>query len=199
MRRSARPTISESGTVVRRIHAHLDTALAVVDAAGWDMRTLHHHMEEEARRLLISRATCRAFISIRGLGGTTLLFNLHHICADARSIAIYLDEFGSLIYRRVTGGCGFCARRLPHFVSLEQDYLNGEGADRAWSYWQDELSGLTPLELPLTARARSAARRRMQRFVLDAGIASGIKDLAQRNGVTGRHTAVRLPDVTAPL
>jgi amino acid adenylation domain-containing protein len=119
-----------------------------------------------------------------------LLLTLHHIIADGWSMNILIDEFMRCLDARSAGD----QAQLPALAVHYRDYAlwqrswmeAGEQA-RQLDYWQAQLGEEhEPLELP-TDRPRPAqpshAGARLE-FAIDAGLRSGLKALAQRQGTT---------------
>ncbi|HKX30124.1 MAG TPA: amino acid adenylation domain-containing protein, partial [Blastocatellia bacterium] len=117
-----------------------------------------------------------------------LLFNLHHIIADAWSLHVLIREFAQL-YRARRGAPNSGSLRLPPLSIQYKDYacwqnalLEGEEAVRHLEYWRQRLSGERPaLELPAD-RTRPPVKTyhgRRLHFVFEAGETRALNDFSR--------------------
>jgi amino acid adenylation domain-containing protein len=119
-----------------------------------------------------------------------MLLAMHHIICDGWSIAILLNELGTL-YEAFNSGRTSPLPELPiqysDFAVWQRQYLRGEEAKRQRSYWMRQLQEM-PSSLSLrTDRARSSTRSRrgeMESIVLPASISSSARLLARKYEAT---------------
>ena len=80
-----------------------------------------------------------------------ILFNMHHIVSDARSIAVLMKEV-RLLYDAFASGVPSPLPELPiqyaDYAAWQRRWLQGEALDEQLRFWQESLGGLRPLELP---------------------------------------------------
>ena len=119
-----------------------------------------------------------------------LLIIVHHIVADAWSIAIFSRELSSL-YESFSQGKPPALPELSiqyaDFAEWQKQTLQGAALDTHLSYWRQKLAGMPPrLELP-TDHPRSVKRTvwgGTVRFQLSDGLTQRLKALSQQSGTT---------------
>lgn len=118
------------------------------------------------------------------------VLGMHHIVSDGWSMGIVAREWGELYAARVEGrSAQLPENRLqyPDFAAWQRDRVEGGGdLESQVEWWQKQLAGLAPLELP-TDRPRPAVRSSagaVHFFELPESIYAGIKQLARERGVT---------------
>src|SRR6185295_11857826 len=142
------------GEPVQRAVVGLAPDLAVEDASGWTEEELRARLEGEAWRPfdLAAGPLLRAQIYERENGERVLLFAVHHLVCDFRSLAVAARELGAL-YLQETGGppaaLGAPVLQYTDFVRWQSDLLAGPRGERLWDYWRDELAGVRDLDLPV--------------------------------------------------
>jgi hypothetical protein len=183
------------GTPVARVHPHVPLDFAEIDAAGLSASALEERVAAEANRPfdLERGPVVRLRLFDDGAGEPALLVGIHHIAVDFASMAILLDELGTLYAARQRGEIGEAAR-LPEipatyadFVRWQEDLLAGRRGEELLSYWRGRLAGSPPL-LALPA---DRPRPRFQSFKgglhpvhLGAGLTRSLKALAAAEGVS---------------
>jgi amino acid adenylation domain-containing protein len=118
-----------------------------------------------------------------------LLLTLHHIAADGWSVALIMREVATA-YEALAQG------RPPELPPLRMQYADytlweseqaSNGAlDESLGYWRAQLSGMSPLRLPLdfarpVAKVRRAAHRS---FRIDAGLTHRLKQFCRTEGAS---------------
>jgi amino acid adenylation domain-containing protein len=92
-----------------------------------------------------------------------VVFVMHHIACDARSLEVLLRDVTAYYMAAVAGGRepALPALRCQYadFSAWQRKYLEGEVLERQLSYWRRQLEGLAPLEVPA-----DYARPAMQSF-----------------------------------
>jgi amino acid adenylation domain-containing protein len=115
-----------------------------------------------------------------------LVFTVHHLVADLRSLLVIFRELRSL-YRDESAELNPLPARYSDYVAWEQTRLNGAAGARLWDYWQTILSGPLPtLDLP-TDRARPAVqtyRGASRALNLDPGLTAQLRELARSSGAS---------------
>ncbi|HWU86520.1 MAG TPA: amino acid adenylation domain-containing protein, partial [Kofleriaceae bacterium] len=166
-------------------------ALDVVDASTWSDAELDAHLRAEAARPfdLAAGPLLRASLFTRSAVDATLVLVAHHIATDLWSIVVLLGELRSA-YPALRAGRDVAARvaagaSYREFVEWQRDYLATRGeADAA--YWQAQIAGTSPLELPCDHRRPviQSARGAAYRTRIEPALVAGITELARREGVT---------------
>ena len=119
-----------------------------------------------------------------------LLLVIHHIVVDFWSLAVTLNELGTL-YLAERAGRPASLRPLDlqytDFVRWQAGMLAGPAGERLWDYWKQKLAGPLPvLNLP-TDRPRPPIqmfRGAQHDFTLDPDLARRLKRFAKAEGVT---------------
>src|SRR6185312_6667979 len=118
-----------------------------------------------------------------------LLVTMHHIISDGWSMSIFVRELTAL-YNAFVQGQPAPLPELPlqyaDFAAWQRQWLQGEVLESQVRYWTEQLSGLTPVELPTdyprpAMQTFQGANRRM---VVPAELSEELKRLSQREGVT---------------
>ncbi|HYR85173.1 MAG TPA: amino acid adenylation domain-containing protein, partial [Terriglobia bacterium] len=119
-----------------------------------------------------------------------LLFNMHHIIADAWSMGVLIGEWAALYAARCEGQPSQLAPlsiQYGDFAKWQTDWLQSGVLEQLTSYWQEYLKGAPPLiELP-TDRPRSAAqssRGATLLFHVTRDISDLLAKLGREDGVT---------------
>ena len=93
-------------------------------------------------------------------GSHRLLWTLHHIVCDGRSLEVLLQELAALYAAALAGGPSPLPEPLLQLADValwERQRLAGPGLDEPLLYWERKLLQAPPLELPMD-RPRPAAR-----------------------------------------
>ena len=199
-----RTTYEETDGVPRQVaHEVLSVTLRVEDLTG------HRDPRAEARRLVEERvreaidlereAPLRVFLSSVGDREHVLLVVLHHIAADGWSLAQLYRDLGEAYRARRLGE----APRLAPLPIQYADYAEwrhrraDERARAHLEYWERNLQGLAPLDLP-TDHPRPA----QQTFdgvkvsaLWPAELAHGLEELGRASGATLYMTLLAVFDV----
>ena len=119
-----------------------------------------------------------------------LLLTLHHIVADGWSMNVLIDEFSRLYAQCVAGQ----APQLPplpiqyaDYALWQRSWLEAGELQRQLDYWTAQLGDEQPvLELPTDFPRPAAPSYRGVRleFAIDPALATGLRTLAQQQGVT---------------
>ncbi|QRK14210.1 LLM class flavin-dependent oxidoreductase [Archangium violaceum] len=185
-----------SGTAVQAIAPAQPIRVPLVDL------TAHPEAERETevRRLAAEEALRPFELTVDALLRCTLLrlapqshvllITLHHITADAWSIAILFKELVTL-YEAFSAGRPSPLPELPiqyaDFAWWQRRHLEGEALARHVEYWKQQLAGAPPLlELPSDHPRPPAQTFRggSVPFQLDAGLSRKLKQLGEQAGAT---------------
>lgn len=115
---------------------------------------------------------------------------LHHVAGDGWSLGIIARELGALYQGFATGkphGLPELPIQYADYAQWQQEWLQGAALEDHLAYWKNHLGGdLPPIELPLDRpRPRLHTTRGARHTVeVPAAVASAIKALCQREGVT---------------
>jgi amino acid adenylation domain-containing protein len=181
-----------SGKPAQRIHRGAKVHFEELDASAWSHSELESRLTDEAHRPfdLEQGPLLRVSVFKRSAREHYLLLVVHHIVIDFWSLAILLNELGTLYPAEAAG------RRatLPpldlqygDYVRWQSGMLAGAEGERLWTYWQRQLAGQLPvLELP-TDRPRQPVqthRGGSYDFVLNDELSGRLKLLAKAQGAT---------------
>ncbi|HEY0604396.1 MAG TPA: amino acid adenylation domain-containing protein, partial [Herpetosiphonaceae bacterium] len=118
-----------------------------------------------------------------------LLLTMHHIVADGWSWGVFFHELSAL-YAATVSSTIPALPALPiqyaDYAVWQRDWLQGDVLDSQLGYWQQQLAGLTTLQLP-TDYPRppiSTLRGTIFTFTLPKAINDGLVVLSRREGVT---------------
>jgi amino acid adenylation domain-containing protein len=158
--------LEQDGRPVQLADPEPELALAVEDlsglGAGERAARVTQALREESRRPfdLTRGPLLRARLFTTGPREQVLVVGMHHIAADAGSIAILLRELAALVRAFARGE----ASPLPELPVQYRDYalwqrarLGAEEIERLLGYWRQHLDGLQTLALP-TDRPRPAVQ-----------------------------------------
>jgi len=181
-----------SGKPLQRIHQGAKVHFAELDASAWSRDEVESRLTDEAHRPfdLERGPLLRVSVFKRSAQEHYLLLVVHHIVIDFWSLAILLNELGTLYPAEVS------VRRamLPpldlqygDYVRWQSEMLAGAEGERLWAYWQKQLGGQLPvLDLP-TDRPRQPIqthRGGSYDFVLNDELSGRLKRLAKAQGAT---------------
>jgi amino acid adenylation domain-containing protein/non-ribosomal peptide synthase protein (TIGR01720 family) len=177
----------------------------ITDCLPWrlpliDLSALPSPTRETEARQLARRAAQQPFDLAQGpLLRTTLVYlgdqehlvllTLHHIVADEWSLGIFVEEVAAF-YTAFVAGQVATLPPLPiqylDFALWQQRWLQGTTLAGQLEYWQAQLAGLTPLELP-TDRPRPAVqthRGAKQSLSIPLSLTTDLRTLSQQEETT---------------
>ncbi|HYL98119.1 MAG TPA: condensation domain-containing protein, partial [Blastocatellia bacterium] len=142
---------SENGVAYQRSGSGSD-CFTLKDASGWNDAVLKSEVEKDAWHPfnLENGPVFRAILYSRNQGECILLIAVHHIVSDLWSLAVLIDELGTVYRQGAHSNC------LPEpvtsyagFVQRQNEMLSVSG-EHLWNYWSRQLAGDLPsLTLPL--------------------------------------------------
>jgi amino acid adenylation domain-containing protein len=177
----------EDGAAVLRIAQAATVPLRICDARGDDVgsETVRGLAVEEMRRPFdLDRPPLVRALLIRCRAACVLVLTVHHLVADAWSVAVLVRDVAAAYSRRTSGSASTWEPvpiREPDPAARAR--AADDGAGRA--YWLAQLAGLQPLELPID-RARPAVptfEGRTEEFELGRELTAAV------HGFAGRHRA----------
>ena len=181
-----------SGKPVQRIERAAKVHFEELDASAWSRDEMEPRLADEAHRPfdLEQGPLLRVSVFKRSVREHYLLLVVHHIVIDFWSLAILLDELGTIYPAEAAG----MQATLPplhlqysDYVRWQSEMLAGAEGERLWAYWQKQLAGQLPiLDLP-TDRPRQRIqthRGGSHDFVLNDELSALLKDLAKVQGAT---------------
>lgn len=184
--------VSREGRPVRLIHRDLRCAFRQESSAGLSPEQLKDLMAREDSRPfdLEGGPLMRVTLFTSAPEEHVLLLSMHHIITDFWSLAVMLQELGTL-YDAERAGMPAVLPPLPvrytDYVQWQENMLTGPDGDRLWQYWQERLAGkLPPLNLP-TDRVRPSVqtyRGTAQTISISRALTASLKELGTRSGTT---------------
>jgi Condensation domain len=179
------------GSPVGRVHAHFPVDVVEIDATGWSAEELDRRIAEEAHRpfRLEEGPVVRLRLFHRPEGETVTLPALHHISIDFSSLAVLLDELGTLYDAAREGRTATLpplAATYEDFARWQSGMLAGPRGAELEALWRSRLAGApAALDLPT-----DHPRPRTQTFrggsldlLVPEDLTRGAKALAAAEGV----------------
>lgn len=173
------------GNPVGRVHDRMPIDVAVVDASAWSAEELDRRLGEEAHRpfRLDEAPVVRLRLFRTGAEEAVTLVSLHHIAIDFTSLAVILEELGTLYDQ--PGDLPPLAATYEDFSRWQAEMLAGPRGEELWTAWRNRLADAPPvLDLPF-----DHPRPRTQTFsggaldvVLPESLIRGAKELAAAEG-----------------
>ncbi|MGH4010207.1 MAG: amino acid adenylation domain-containing protein, partial [Pseudonocardiaceae bacterium] len=199
---SLRTTFDEvDGKATQVVHPPVDLAVPVVELPGATDAALDEVLSTEHRRPFdLRRGPLLRVLLVRlasgddGDGGEhVLLLAAHHIVTDGASMDLLVEELGAL-YTAASQERQADLPALPvhyaDFASWQRNRLSGpaleQESDGDLGYWNRQLSGISPLELPAD-RPRPQVRTSagaVAEFVVPAEVAARLGELARGQDTT---------------
>src|SRR5215475_8773412 len=118
-----------------------------------------------------------------------LMLTAHHIVIDGWSMGVLVSEL-AVLYDAACRGAEAALPPLPvqyaDFAVWQRQQLSGPVLDQQLGYWKQQLSGVSPVELP-TDRPRPAVRTpagAAHEFTVAADVVDDLRRLARAHGTT---------------
>lgn len=186
---------ASGGKPVQVIREYKWSILLVVDLAELPDAAKSNEAEwlikkEEAKPFDLSQGPVMRMSLLRlGAEEHVILYTLHHIASDGWSLGVLNREVG-LLYKAFCQGqpspLPELAIQYADFAVWQRGWLQGEVLETQIKYWREQLAGIGPLQLP-TDRLRSVVQDfsgAMKSINIRPDLASGLKELSRREGVT---------------
>ena len=176
------------GQPLQRIHDSLAVDFTTTAAETWDQETLTQRIAHEAYRAfdLVHGPILRVALFRRSAREHVLVFTVHHLVADLRSLLVIFRELRSL-YLAESAELKPLPARYSDYVAWEQTHLNGAEGERLWNYWKSVLSAPLPtLDMP-SDRPRPAVqtyRGASRTLNLDSQLTHQLRELARSSGTS---------------
>ncbi len=180
------------GKPAQVIHQGAKVHFEEIDASACSRNQLETRLTDEAHRPfdLEQGPLLRVNVFRRSADEHYLLLVVHHIVIDFWSLAILLNELGTLYPAEAAGRPATLPPldlQYSDYVRWQSEMLAGAEGERLWSYWQKQLAGQLPvLDLP-TDRPRlpiQTHRGGSHDFVLSNELSGRLKALAKAQGAT---------------
>jgi amino acid adenylation domain-containing protein len=184
--------MSVNGKPVQHVHDQVEVAFHIEEASTYDDAFLSNRLQEEANRPFdLERGPIqRITIFSRSPEEYILLFSIHHIVADLRSLVVLLNELRILypaVRKKTSVHLAASAFHYSDYVRWQQDMVNNAEGERHWQFWQKYLSGDLPtLQLPTdyTRPTIQTYEGAGHTFSLSGELTSRLNDLARSSQVT---------------
>ncbi len=187
----ASPLDGEPEQLVHPVGA-IDAGFQVVDATGWTDAVLAARLAEEARRPfdLAAAPPFRTTLFSRAGLDHHIVLSAHHIVGDFWSIALLMDELGSIYPASSTQGQPQDRGpelRYTDYVRWQQDHLAGPEGDRLRAYWAGVLTAPLPVLDIATDRPRPPVRTQRggtRALMIDSDLATQVQKLGAGMGAS---------------
>jgi amino acid adenylation domain-containing protein len=181
-----------SGKPAQRIHHDAKVHFEEVDASAWSRDEVESRLTDEAHRPfdLEQGPLLRVSVFQRSAQEHYLLLVVHHIVIDFWSLAILLNELGTLYPAEAAGRRATLPPlklQYSDYVRWQSEVLAGAEGERLWAYWQKQLAGQLPVLALPTDRPRlpiQTHRGGSHDFVLNDELSGRLKLLARAQGAT---------------
>jgi len=118
-----------------------------------------------------------------------LLFNIHHIIFDGWSVGVFIRELKNF-YEAYLDEKKPNQEKLPiqyvDYALWQKEQLQGEFLTSKLEYWQQQLQGISPLQLPtrISSLATEETGGAMVKLELSEALSNGVKALNLQEGTT---------------
>jgi acyl carrier protein len=182
----------EAETPVQRVNDFITINLNEEDVSHLDEMGLAEHLKEETVRPfdLSNGPLLRVSLFKRTAEEYVLLFVAHHTAVDFWSMALLINELGTIYQAQTTGSSTNLAPLAVNYFDYSRsqaNLLDGLEGERLWRYWEKQLiAAQTVLNLPI-ARPRPQVQTYAganERFHLDKELTRKLKQLSQDYNTT---------------
>jgi amino acid adenylation domain-containing protein/non-ribosomal peptide synthase protein (TIGR01720 family) len=131
----------------------------------------------------------RADLVVLGRDEHILIITTHHIASDAWSTGILVKELVAFYMAAATGRQVHLDKmdiQYADFAIWQRTYITGDILDKQLAYWKENLSGITPLNLPLdyTRPPVRSTRGGAISFQLPADLTTQLHQFSRQEGVS---------------
>ncbi len=176
----------------QRVHRHLSTNLAMLDATDWSSEALQHWLDTEADAPF--KVGDESLLRVKVLQGSPcgpmMIVTVHHLIADLWALLLIANDIHQLMQQHLKSQALMLPKINVHYkghVENQQRWLGSEEGERSWQYWQQKLTGAPaalalpgdgqrPMVLPFTQRKSS--------FVLTKLLSDQARQFSKRQGIT---------------
>ncbi|MEL6865268.1 MAG: amino acid adenylation domain-containing protein [Bacteroidota bacterium] len=121
--------------------------------------------------------------------GYLLVLVIHHIASDAWSLDVLLSELQHFYTAKKENRAAELSPlfiQYPDYALWQRQYLSGEVLDQQLQYWEQQLAGLSPLNLPtdFVRPPIQSTKGSTWRFEIDGISTSLLKQICQSESVT---------------
>ncbi|HWG90157.1 MAG TPA: condensation domain-containing protein, partial [Candidatus Thermoplasmatota archaeon] len=185
----------EDGTPVQVVHPYRPFTLPVSDLTALPaaereaQATALARVEAGAAFDLAKGPVFRARLLRLGPEDHRFAFTVHHIAFDGWSVGLLaqeLEEAYSALSRGASPALSEVPLQYADYACWQRDVLDANGFAAPLAYWETQLQGLQPLDLP-TDRPRppeQSFRGARRAFTVPPAVAARLKTLAAREGAT---------------
>ncbi len=183
------------GRGVQIVNEPLQVPVEVADLTGWPVAErraeVDRLLDTELRRPFdLRRGPLLRVLLVRlATDDHLLILDQHHITTDGWSMGVLIDELG-VLYSAALRGEPARLDPLPvqyaDFAAWQRERLSGPAADAQLAYWERQLAGVVPVELP-TDRPRPVVRTSsgaVHRFVVPVPVTARLVELGRARGAT---------------
>ena len=187
---------NQQGEPVQSVNPELAVRIPLLDLSELPVSEREHEammfaIQEARRPFDLSHGPLLRFSALRmAQDEHILLLIMHHIISDAWSIGVLLKEL-AILYSSYANGLvpslPALAVQYGDYAVWEREWLKGGVLAEQVSYWQRQLAGAPPLLSLRPGQLRPAVQSYQgahQKFVIEAGVAEGLKSLSRQEGVT---------------
>jgi amino acid adenylation domain-containing protein len=183
---------SVNGAPTQRIHRRMKLCFEQEDASAFDDASLNRRLVESAYRPFDLEEGPLLRVGLLKLSADKhiMLLTAHHIVADFWSLALLVQELGTLYRASATNkeaALNTTAWQYGDYIRWQKQMLTGPEGERLWAYWQRQLSGELPaLNLPLDKPRPlvQTYRGSAEPFKLNANVTARLMSLAHSRGAT---------------
>ncbi|SDB91997.1 non-ribosomal peptide synthetase [Shouchella lonarensis] len=181
--------VSADGEAVQLIHAPESFSLQVIEASCEEDVAAIIDRERTQPFNIGTGPLMRAMLIKCAPDRHELLVNMHHIISDGWSMGIFIRELCSL-YEAFSAGQSSPLLPLPvqyaDFSVWQRDWLEGAVMREQLAYWQQQLNGVSELQLP-TDFPRPAVQTfhgETKMFTLSPELTAALRQLSRETGTT---------------
>jgi len=182
--------VVEGDEPLQRVHKAMDASFELEDASRWSEEELQEHIGAAAHQTfdLQNGQLFRVHLFSVTENEAVLLIAAHHIVVDMWSLAVIVQEVGTLY-----AGNGASdllppiKARYTDYVRWQSDMLSTPDGSKLWNYWEKQLAGELPiLSLP-TDRPRPAIQTfkgQSKSIHFDVKLTRRLKEISQQHNAT---------------
>jgi len=176
----------------QNVQLNHDVSFQHTDGSSWDENRLNKELHQAYRYPfdLENGPIMRIHLFTCSDRNHVLLWSMHHIISDGRSIWVMLSELEKLYpAAKADNSVAFPPIEASYsdFIQAQAEMMRSPESERLWDYWEKRLSGKLPvLNLP-TDRIRPTLQTyngASSGFTIDSVLTKSLKDLSRNKKVT---------------